>query len=219
MVQNCPNSQKWSKMVILIINSMGWPNTRSNLFLVFLAEVFKWNLFVLGNFHPHSFTIIFLLQVFFHSLQQSIFSYCFFLVLFGLSMKEYSQRCCVLLYKYEQILTPCISLSHYSISGIYFFSKIINYSDLPPLKPASTLVAGVKWVKKFKSSYVSFVVIGSFWNHFGWLLGCKTLLVSLSHFWLARPCFIRLVLGNVLESQETSFSKGFWIVENCWSSL
>lgn len=31
------------------------------------------------------------------------------------------------------------------LPGIYFFSKIINYSDLPPLKPASTLVAGVKW--------------------------------------------------------------------------
>ena len=41
-------------------------------------------------------------------------------------------------------------MSHYSISGIYFFSKIINYSDLPPLKPASTLVMGVRWITKFK---------------------------------------------------------------------
>ena len=28
--------------------------------------------------------------------------------------------------------------------GIYSFSDIVNYSDLPPMKPASTVVSGVK---------------------------------------------------------------------------
>jgi len=30
--------------------------------------------------------------------------------------------------------------------GVYYFSKIVNYSDLPPLKPASTIVEGVRWI-------------------------------------------------------------------------
>jgi len=30
--------------------------------------------------------------------------------------------------------------------GVYYFSKIVNYSDLPPLKPACTIVPGVRWI-------------------------------------------------------------------------
>ena len=30
-------------------------------------------------------------------------------------------------------------------SGVYHFSKIVDYSDLPPLKPASTIVSHIKW--------------------------------------------------------------------------
>jgi len=30
--------------------------------------------------------------------------------------------------------------------GVYYFSKIVNYSDLPPLQPASTIVPGVRWI-------------------------------------------------------------------------
>ena len=29
-------------------------------------------------------------------------------------------------------------------AGVYYFSKIVNYSDLPPLQPASTIVPGVR---------------------------------------------------------------------------
>ena len=37
----------------------------------------------------------------------------------------------------ESGVTPC--------PGVYHFSKIVDYSDLPPLKPASTVVYNVRW--------------------------------------------------------------------------
>ena len=44
MVQNSPNSQKWSNMVFLIINSMGWPiyqvQPGSCKYTLFLLQVF-----------------------------------------------------------------------------------------------------------------------------------------------------------------------------------
>ena len=30
------------------------------------------------------------------------------------------------------------------MTGVYYFSKIVNYADLDPLKPASTIVKGVR---------------------------------------------------------------------------
>ena len=52
--------------------------------------------------------------------------------------------------KYLEFDDECLKtfVSHISFflsAGVYYFSKIVNYSDLEPLKPASTIVRGVEW--------------------------------------------------------------------------
>ena len=44
----------------------------------------------------------------------------------------------------ECLKTFVSHISFFLSAGVYYFSKIVNYSDLEPLKPASTIVRGVE---------------------------------------------------------------------------
>ena len=47
--------------------------------------------------------------------------------------------------EFECLKTFVSHISFFLCAGVYYFSKIVNYSDLEPLKPASTTVQGVEW--------------------------------------------------------------------------